>query len=98
MSESKFNFYEIVRICTEEKKYREVYGKEAFVCGKVQDDKDGVWYYVVSLIDSGFTVSLCEHHIESLGRFSKAEDHSTGESVKVYVDENGRGYLKDKDN
>ncbi len=92
MKNSKFDFYEVVKVTAKE--LTKIFGREAVVLAKSQND-DGKWGYGISVEQLGGW-DVDEDQIESLGRFVKREDIYTGESVKVCVDKNGKGCLKEE--
>ncbi len=93
MSKPKFDFYEVVKVISKDK--NKIFGNEAVVLAKGQNDQ-GEWGYTISVQDD-CAWDVEEHQIESLGRFKKKEDLFTGKSVKVHVNEDGEGYLKEED-
>jgi hypothetical protein len=89
MKESKFNFYEVV--CISDNTHKN-YGQEVVVRAKVQCD-NGEWYYTVAKLD-GYTVSLFENQMISLGRYVDKEMYAKRDTIKVIVNEDGEGDLK----
>lgn len=92
MKQSKFDFYEVVRITTDDADFKDVNGKEAVVRAKVQCD-DGQWYYGVEL-KSGYTVALYESQLVGLGKYVDKENYAKRDTIKVVVNEDGEGDLK----
>lgn len=96
--ESKFNFFERVKIVGKDFKNKQ---KNKFFnsFGTVLAfglEYDGIYGYDVSLDkDNGYVWGFREDELESLGIFIKPEDHFVGESIKVGVTKDGKGYIKD---
>ncbi len=91
---SKFDFYEIVRVCSKDAAKNEIFGKEGIVRAKGQNDK-GEWTYTVAIKDD-FAWSMSEVEIESLGRFADKQEYSKRDILKVYVNEDGEGFLNNE--
>jgi len=91
---AKFAFFEVVRIVTDEPEFLEIVGQEGTVLGMVEDE-DGHWIYAVSINDGEAWTGLYEAHLETTGKHRKREEIYSGESVRVVVDEKGRGKIVD---
>ena len=89
---NKFNFYEVIKILDLDKDLKEIHGLEGTVLGMSQDD-DGAWGYAVSVKNECWDIS--ETNMVSTGKFSKREDFYPGDTVKVIVNEKGKGELKE---
>lgn len=94
--ESKFNYYEIVKVISRKEDLKEIFNKEGVIVGKAINE-DGSWGYAVSF-DDGW--DLEENELKSTGKFAKEEDFYTGESLRVKVSPAGEGSVSgyyDKD-
>ena len=92
----RFEFFEVVRVqtSTPESSLRQVNGKLGVVSGRACTD-DGRWSYGVFIYDDEVCWSVWEEELVSTGSFEDPHIRSTGESVRVAVDDDGYGYLVD---
>lgn len=94
-TKSKFDFYEVVKIITDDPKYAEVNGKEGAILGMAQNS-DGIWGYAVEIFDEIDGWSFPEDALVTLGYKMKREDFYTGETIRVEVDPvTGEGKISD---
>lgn len=95
---AKFDFFEIVKIKKEvlanEKKLKMFNELAGIIKGKAQND-DGSWGYAVYLEETGTVWCFEENELESTGQFSSSTHNSSGDSVKVIVQPDGTGTIKD---
>ncbi len=95
--EPKFDFFERVKInkilddITERKKF---IGRTGIVLTRSLEPKS-VWRYLISIDGHDFVRRFREQELTSLGFFAKPEDHFVGETIKVGVTKDGKGYIKD---
>ena len=94
MSESKFDFNEVVRVVSLDEERRPIVGKTAVVNGKAFDDESG-WVYSIWVSGLDECWFCFEDEMESLGRFE--EDSESPGSVKIIVDKNGFGRFSSED-
>ena len=90
--EPKFDFFEKVTISTANSAAQTVNGKLGAVLGRAQCD-DGRWQYAVSVYDDDAVWSLEEAELTSTGEFAERSDFYDGSSVRIQVDEHGRGRI-----
>jgi len=91
-SESKFKFYEKVRISSTTPAKAKVNGQLGAVLGMAQAD-DGRWSYAVSIYSTGICWSCWEDELVATGEFDRRESFYSGDSVQVAVDRKGRGRI-----
>jgi len=91
-SESKFKFYEKVRISSTAPAKAKVNGELGAILGMAQGD-DGKWSYAVSVYSTGTCWSCWENELVPTGEFDRRETFYTGDSVQVAVDKKGRGRI-----
>ncbi len=87
----KFKFYEKVKIISTAPKAKKVYGELAAVLGHALDERNN-WSYSVYIYRDGICWGFGEEELEPIGEFDKRESFFTGETIKVRVDEQGKGY------
>ena len=90
--ESKFNFFERVKIYPKSKNAAHLYDTSGTVLGKAQNE-DKSWGYAVSCDKDTDGWDFSENELESLGTFAKREDYYSGESIRVGVTKEGEGYI-----
>lgn len=91
---SKYEFYEIVRVISRERKGLEkIFGKDAVIRGKSVDEH-GKWGYAISLPDG--VCAVFENEIESTGKFANPDDFKPVGAIKVTVTPDGKGKIKDE--
>ncbi len=92
MAESKFDFYENVKVVTKDPSLEKINGRKSVILGKTLTE-DGEWYYAIGISGENGWCAM-EYDLISLGTFSNKEEFYSGESVKVHVNEDGEGFLK----
>lgn len=93
--ESKFEFYEIVRVVSSSPELAPIQGDECAVLGKARGE-DGKWYYTLHVYRLEESWSVGETEVEATGRMDERESFYDDTSVKVKVDENtGEGTFSD---
>ena len=92
--ESKFNFNERVKVISTNSKLSMIKNTFGTVNGKSLGD-DGTFGYSVSLDINGETWCFEEYELESTGQFVSPGFDKTGESIKVIVNPDGTGEIKD---
>ncbi len=97
---SKFQFYDVVKIISENPKHVSLKGKLAVIRGKVKNEETGVWSYGVSLYKKeSFITRFYEEELEFVKKRADPRDFHTSESIKIRVDpETGEGEIVDDDN
>ena len=91
-AESKFRFYEKVRISSTDPAKAGINGELGAVLGMAQAD-DGAWSYGVSIYGTGICWSCLENELVATGEYDRRETFYSGESVQVAVDKKGRGRI-----
>ena len=91
-STSRFGFYEKVRVRSRGSTHGPVGDEVGAVLGKAQGD-DGCWSYAVYIYRLETCWSLDEGELEPTGEFDSRETFYDGSSIRVQVDEAGRGLL-----
>lgn len=88
-SAPRFEFYEKVRVvCADNSLNREV----GAVLGRSQDEKGG-WHYAVAFCSEDKCVMFAEEDLAATGEFTERQEFYDGSSLRVFVDEHGRGRL-----
>lgn len=87
----KFDFYEIVLVQSTDPKKSHLNGEIGTVLGLPEVDEQPPNLYAVTIDSLGRVWSLFENELESTGQWAKREDFYDGSSVRVCVDERGRG-------
>ena len=94
---SKFDFYEIVTINTQNPKRKNLNGQRAAVLAKGQesDEPDAlIKYYDIWVYQLEKVFSFHEDELLATGEFDKRENFFSGESIRVSVDpETGEGKI-----
>lgn len=97
----KFEFYEIVRISSDDPKHKYLTGCLGVVRGMVQNENTGDWIYGISLKkekECGEIWRFYETQLCSTGKKAKPEDFITDQSVKVRVNhKSGKGEIVDEE-
>lgn len=89
---SKFEFYERVKILSAHPNLEEVSGEISAVLGKAENE-EGKFSYAVFVYRDEKCWSVREEDLESTGEFDKRETFFSGEKIKIRVDEKGRGSI-----
>ena len=91
---SLFRFYEVVRIASDNHRYKQINGLSGYISGMAQND-DGNWIYAVFIFETERVWSLAEPDLVSNGTFVKKEDFETEERVNITVNpRTGEGMVK----
>jgi hypothetical protein len=88
----KYEFYEIVVVNTSDPAKAEVNGEAGAVGGRVRCD-DGSWYYSVHVYSTNESWCFFEHELLPTGKHARQEDFYDGSSIRVSVDQEGRGEI-----
>lgn len=91
---SKFDFYEVVKVVSNNVRLKKIWSMEVIVSGKAEED--GVWSYAVSIPD-GLVWSVDENDIISTGKFVNPEDYKSVDSVRIRVLPDGSGEIIEND-
>lgn len=93
---NKFDFYEIVRVNSDDLSHASLNGKLGVVRGMAEDERAEVWIYGVSLYDEGGLVQrFFEEQIESTGKMAGRDEFVTEDSVRVTTNpDSGEGKIK----
>ena len=86
---SKFDFYEIVKLLSDDPKHAGLTGKLVVIRGKVQHEKTGEWIYGVSLYEKrgyGIIRRVYEKYLVATGKKADPSEFETGQTIKVSVD------------
>jgi len=94
ISNSKFQFYEIVRIRKSNPDLGEIHGERGAILG-IARDECGAFEYGVFIFRDEICWSVAEDDLESTGEHSRREDFYDNSVIKVKVDEQGRGWPAD---
>jgi len=90
----KFDFYEKVKVQTSDPLKSHLNGEIGTVLGCTETEEHQIPFLYGVLIDSlGRVWSLFENELEPTGQWGKPEDYKTGYSLRVRVDERGRGTI-----
>src|SRR6266581_9172733 len=97
MNESapRYAFYEKVLILSQAQEKSEVNGQIGAVLGRVETE-NGDWYYTVYIYSTETAWCFFEHELLPIGEQASREDFYEGLSVRVKVDEKGRGTIVTK--
>ncbi len=89
--EPRYEFYQEVQVRTSDPKKSHLNGRIGVVFGRTETSENTSWGYGVQLQDKCWF--FYEYEIQPTGRQFRREDFYDGSSVRVRVDENGRGNL-----
>lgn len=101
-----FVFFEKVKVLTTSTYGNEyLVGKIGVVIGMTPVDEDSmgnpdfseIVAYRIKFDDEKYSYSFLPEELESTGEIIKKEDYYSGASIRVSVDEKGRGFLLDKE-
>ena len=82
MADSRFEWYEIVRVNSTDSAKVHINGELGAILGKAQGDS-GQWSYAVHIYKDGMVWSFMEHELSSTGEFDTREAFYSGESTRV---------------
>jgi hypothetical protein len=86
-----FDFYEIVQLSSESGRKASLNGQTGAVLGRALSDDGLSWSYAVHVYTTGTSWSFNEDELSPTGRHAKREDFYDGSSIRVILDEQGRG-------
>lgn len=93
MTKPKFQFYEVVRVISDDPELAEIHGETGAILG-LSEHGDPEYEYGVFINRDEIVWSVAEHDLESTGVFLKRADfYDDSVSIRVQVDEQGRGTL-----
>lgn len=94
---NKYDFYDIVRIISDNPNHSEINGKLGVVRGMAQNEVTQEWSYGVSILESDGTICrVYEKHLQHTGKKADPKDFQIGVSIKIQVDrESGEGHIID---
>jgi hypothetical protein len=93
MSQPRFDFYEQVRISTTDVGKTHLNGRCGVVLGRTETERGDSWYYAVDVDEEVEGWCFYEQELEATGRRFAREDFYDGTSIRVHVDEHGRGEI-----
>ena len=88
---TKFTFFERVRIRTSDPAKTHLNGELGTVLGIAETEPGAEGYYAVSLDARRQNWCFRESELRSTGEFANPEEYYDGSTVRVRVDERGRG-------
>jgi hypothetical protein len=88
----RFDFYEVVQVASEAGPKISLKGQTGAVLGRAQSDDGMSWTYAVRIDSTGICWSFDEDELLPTGLKRKREDFYDGSSIRVIVDEKGRGH------
>ncbi len=95
MSKPKFQFYEVVRVISNNPELAEIQGETGAILG-LSEHGDPEYEYGVFIDRDGLLWSVAEHDLESTGIIKQRADfYDDKVSIRVQVDEQGRGTVAD---
>lgn len=95
MPEPKFQFYEIVRICSDSQELAEINGAIGTILG-ISEYGDPEYGYGVFIDRDDCVWSVSESNLESTGVIKQRADfYDDNVSIRVQVDEQNRGIIAD---
>jgi hypothetical protein len=92
----KYEFYEKVRVISRAPDTQTIDGELAAIIGYAQDEREA-WYYGIHVYSTGEGWDVAENEIESTGHFDRRETFYADASLRVRVDEQGRGSIAHPD-
>ena len=94
MLKPRFQFYEIVRVASSDPELTEIHVERGAILG-VSENDNGTFGYAVFIYRDEICWDLAEGELEATGVFSRREEFYDGTSIRVRVDEQGRGWIVD---
>ena len=91
MITARFDFYDEVRVCSNDPTKAGINGELGAVLGKVEATDGTNWCYTVMLFSSNTSCCFFEDELESTGKRYKRDDFFSGDVIRVRVDGHGRG-------
>lgn len=94
---SKFDFYEIVKIVSDDPKHKDINEKLGVVRGKVLNEVTHEWIYGISIYESDGTIRrLYEKNLQSTGKKADPKEFQTDDTIRIKVDpKTGMGKLSE---
>ena len=92
MSKPKFEFFEKVKIIATDPKKQEIAGRIGAILGKSENEA-GQWSYAVHIYGDDISWHLNEDELETTGEFDVEETFYDGTTIRVSVDQQGRGTI-----
>jgi len=89
----RFAFYEKVRVQTSDPSKAHLNGELGAIVGMTETEDKTSWYYAVDVYSQRHGWCFYEHELEPTGEYARREDFFDGTSVRVRVDERGRGTI-----
>jgi len=93
MPQPRFEFYEKVRINSADRSKSHLNAKLAAVLGRTEAEDRKGWYYSAFVYSDGTVWCFFEEELEATGEHAQASDFVSGTSIRVTVDERGRGFI-----
>jgi hypothetical protein len=90
--DARYAFYEKVRVDSRASEKAKVNGQIGAVLGRVQME-NGAWYYTVYVYSTETSWCFFEHELLPTGEQASRDDFFDGSSVRVHVDEEGKGSI-----
>lgn len=95
MSKPKFQFYEVVRIKSNSAELAEIHGEKGSILG-ISEHGEPEYEYGVFIDRDEVVWSVSEQDLEATGVFlHRADFYNDNVSIRVQVDEQGRGNIAD---
>lgn len=94
MTEPKFQFYQYVRVVSDDPALAEINGERGAILGRSEDENGGYGYAVLIGRD-GICWSVDEADLQATGESGIRADFYGEESIRVRVDADGRGSFAD---
>ena len=91
--EPRFDYYEDVRIQSQDREKSHMNGRVGVVLGRTQTEDKSSWYYAIDLYGDEQSWCFFEIELESTGNKFRREDFFDGTSTRVHVDERGKGRI-----
>jgi Immunity protein 31 len=95
-----FDYYEEVRIKSLDPEKAHLNGRVGVVLGRTETEDKSSWYYAINLHSEEQGWCFFETELEPTGNKFRREDFYDGTSIRVQVDERGKGRIvrsEDKD-
>lgn len=93
---SKFNYDEVVILHPNDSNMKICCDTKGVINGKAFNEQ-GEWSYSVSLELNGETWCFDENELEATGDYSNSNENLTNYRIKISVNENGEGKIKEED-
>ena len=86
----RFDFYEIVQLCSENRRKAKLNGQMGAVLGRALSDDGLSWSYAVHVYSAGANWTFNEDELLPTGRQAKRQDFYDSSSIRAIVDEKTR--------